>query len=327
MNYLITGGCGFIGSRLIKVLCKEPNSLIRVIDNLSVGEKKNLHEHNKFKLLSSSNCHKSKVKKQLIINDIRNKKVCLEVTRNIDVIIHLAANTKITKSLKNPFYDFNNNLKSTLNLLEGCKVNNVKRFVFASSAAIGGNVKPPINEEIVPKPISPYGASKLGGEAYCSTFYETFNIETIILRFGNVYGPGSLNKTSVVSKFIKNIIENKILTVYGDGDQTRDYIYIDDIISAINKASKIKKIGGHVFQIATDKETSVNELVDLICKKMKSKTNKKIKIRNVTSIKGEMLRNFSDTSKARKILKWQARKNLNSGLDKTIDYFLKIYNK
>ena len=172
----------------------------------------------------------------------------MSVCEGIDVVIHLAANTKITKSLKKPMYDFNVNLKGTLNLLEASNLNKVKRFVFASSAAIGGEIKPPINEKIIPKPISPYGASKLGGEAYCSTFFQTYDLETVILRFGNVYGPGSLKKTSVVAKFIRNMLANEEIFIFGDGNQTRDYIYIDDIVKAILKAASIPNVGGEVFK-------------------------------------------------------------------------------
>ena len=323
MHYLITGGCGFIGKSLIKNISKDKRNKIRIIDNLSVGEISDIENYKKFVNVEPYKCGSSKNKYQIIIGDIRNNKVCMSVCKGIDIVIHLAANTKITKSLKNPIYDFNVNLKGTINLLEASNFNKVKRFVFASSAAIGGNIKPPINEKIIPKPISPYGASKLGGEAYCSTFFQTYDLETVILRFGNVYGPGSLKKTSVVAKFIKNILANKDLFIFGDGSQTRDYIYIEDIVKAIIKAANKPNIGGEIFQIATSRETSVLELKDVIIKKIKKYSNKSVKIFYSSSIKGEIKRNYSDTSKAKKILNWEAKTILDKGIDKTIKYFIK----
>ena len=135
-----------------------------------------------------------------------------------------------------------------------------------SSAAIGGNIKHPINEKIIPKPISPYGAVNLEEKHIVQLFLKLMILETVILRFGNVYGPGSLKKTSVVAKFVRNILANKYL-YFGDGRQTRDYIYIDDIVNAIKKAANKPNIGGEVFQIATSRETSVQELKDVILKK------------------------------------------------------------
>lgn len=323
MNYLITGGCGFIGKSLIENISKNKRNKIRIIDNQSVGKISDIENYKKFFHIKADECSSSKSKYQIITEDIRNIKVCMSACKGIDIVIHLAANTKIIKSLKNPIYDFNVNLKGTLNLLEASNLNRVKRFVYASSAAIGGNIKPPINEKIIPKPISPYGASKLGGEAYCSTFFETYDLETVILRFGNVYGPGSLKKTSVVAKFIKNILANKDIYIFGDGRQTRDYIYIDDIVNAIKKAANKPNIGGEVFQIATSRETSVQELKDVILKKIKKYSKNNIKVFYSNSIKGEIKRNYSDTRKAKNILNWEAKTFLDAGIEKTIKYFLK----
>ena len=327
MNYLITGGCGFIGCSLIKELLKNKNNKIRILDNLSVGKKEDLEDFTKFIITSAEKCDFKSKKHQIIVGDIRNKKLCAKVTKNVDKVIHLAANTKITKSLKNPIFDFKINLAGTLNILEGCRINKVKKFVFASSAAIGGEIKPPVSEKIIPNPISPYGASKLGGEGYCSTYNKTFNIDTVILRFGNVYGPGSLKKTSVVAKFIFSLLSNKPIEIYGNGFQTRDYIYIDDIVSAIIKVLNLKNIGGEVFQIATNKETSVIELKNIIINKVKKIIKTKIKVNYSDEIKGEMLRNYSDTRKARKVLKWKPSTNLNNGINKTITYFIENLNK
>ena len=136
-------------------------------------------------------------------------------------------------SVENPRLDMECNVIGTLNMLEGARMHKVKRFIFASSGAPIGECEPPIHEEMAPHPVSPYGASKLAGEGYCSAYFRTFDVETIALRFGNVYGPGSGHKNSVVAKFIRQAMQGETLEIYGDGKQTRDFIYIDDLIQAI----------------------------------------------------------------------------------------------
>ena len=147
-------------------------------------------------------------------------------------------------------------------MLEAARKNSVKRFVFASSGAPVGECNPPIHEELPCHPVSPYGASKLAGEGYCSAYYRTFGVETVALRFGNVYGPGSGHKNSVIAKFIKQAMNGEPLEIYGDGKQTRDFIYIDDLIEAIRLSATVERIGGNVFQIATNTETTVREMTN-----------------------------------------------------------------
>ena len=149
----------------------------------------------------------------------------MKVAKGIDTIIHLAANTGVGPSIEKPQVDMSVNIIGTFNYLEASRVNKISKFIFASSGAPIGEVEPPIHEEIPPHPLSPYGASKLAGEGYCSAYKNTFGIETVVLRFGNVYGPGSINKSSVVAKFIRKAINGDILEIYGDGMQTRDFIY------------------------------------------------------------------------------------------------------
>lgn len=321
-NYLITGGCGFIGSSLINELKKNKKNRIRIVDNLSVGSKNDLYKIIDFEVVTKDKLNFKSKKHQLIIGDITNTLLCKFITKNVDNVIHLAANTAITKSLIDPLHDCKVNIIGTLNILEGCRNNNVKKLIFSSSAAVGGELRPPISEKIIPKPISPYGASKLAGEGYCSTYYKTFGIETVVLRFGNVYGPGSKNKTSVVAKFINNALSNKPIEIYGSGKQTRDYVFIDDLIKAITQSIKIKNIGGEVFQIATSKETSILQLIKELKINFKNQFLNEIDVIRTDKIKGEMMRNFSNTNKAKKILKWNASIKLNEGLKKTIKYFI-----
>src|SRR5262249_16844775 len=155
-----------------------------------------------------------------------------------------------------------NNVVGTLNYLEACRRLGVRRFVFASSGAPIGDCEPPLHEEMPGHPVSPYGASKLAGEAYCSAYRHSFGIETVALRFGNCYGPLSSHKNSVVAKFIRQALAGQPWEIFGDGCQTRDFIYVQDVTDAIIRAATVEGIGGEVFQIATNSETTVLELAE-----------------------------------------------------------------
>lgn len=210
----------------------------------------------------------------------------------------------------------------TFNMLEGARHNGVKRFVFASSGAPVGECQPPIHEELAPHPVSPYGASKLAGEGYCSSYYRTFGIETISLRFGNVYGPGSGHKNSVIAKFIKQAIEGKTLEIYGDGNQTRDFIYIDDLIQAIRLSAAVEGIGGNVFQIATNHETAVREMTNMLLPVLSDFGYKNVTVEHSEPRQGDVNRNFSDTTKALEILGWRNEIYLRTGIKNTVEWFL-----
>jgi UDP-glucose 4-epimerase len=208
-NWLITGGCGFLGTSLIKrILMDGSDAQIIVLDNLTVGSRDDLSEVCSFSECASESI-KNKSGVKLIVGDICEPATCNAVSENIDCIVHFAANTGVGPSVEDPRSDMEANVIGTFNMLESARLNGVKHFVFASSGAPAGNVIPPIHEEMAPHPVSPYGASKLAGEGYCSSYYQTFNINTVVLRFGNVYGPGSKNKSSVVAKFIRRASEGK----------------------------------------------------------------------------------------------------------------------
>ncbi len=217
------------------------------------------------------------------------------------------------------------NVIGTFNMLEAARRKHVKKFIFGSSGATIGEVEPPIHEEKVPRPVSPYGASKLAGEAYCSAYFRTFGIKTVSLRFGNVYGPLSKHKNSVVAKFFKQAFSGETLEIYGDGNQTRDFIYIDDLIQAIILSVK-SDVGGKVFQIATYKETTVNEIANKIKNIMENKIGKKVSIVHGQSRLGDVKRNYSDISKAKRILGFSPEFDLDKGLRNTFEYF-RLKNK
>ena len=324
MNFLITGGCGFLGTALISRLLSEGEHGIRVLDNLSVGTRQDLATVCDFDEIVAVQFKRdfSNEKVQFIEGDILDHDLAISVTSGADVIVHFAANTGVGPSVEDPRGDMQANVIGTFNYLEAARLNNCPRFVFASSGAPAGEVEPPIHEELPPHPVSPYGASKLAGEGYCSAYNKTFGIDTVCLRFGNVYGPGSIHKASVVAKFIKSALSGNILEVYGDGSQTRDFIYIDDLIQAVFLAATKDGVGGNTFQIATNKETTVGEMVELLVSKLKRFGIDQVKLINGEKRLGDVQRNFSDISKAKKYLRWQPNETLETGLEKTIKYFL-----
>jgi UDP-glucose 4-epimerase len=325
-NWLITGGCGFIGINLIRRLGKDGCAAVRVLDNLSVGTLDDLRVvTGPVDLLppdSESLPPPVPGRCQLIEGDIIDDGLALRVARDMDVIVHLAANTGVGPSVEDPRLDCLTNVLGTFNYLEAARNSRVSRFIFASSGAPAGEVEPPIHEELPPHPVSPYGASKLAGEGYCSAYKQTYGIDTVALRFGNVYGPGSTHKSSVVAKFIKRALEGAPLEIYGDGSQTRDFIYIDDLIDALMRVVTADGIGGEAFQIATHKETTISEMTNELLTALREAGIRNVTLINGDARLGDVKRNYSDTTKARKRLGWAAQVGLAEGLRRTVAYFL-----
>ncbi len=324
MNWLITGGCGFIGRNLIKFLKKQDaNIAIRVLDNMKVGKPEDLYYAvEKFEQVAADKANWETGSLQVIEGDIMDADLAVTVTRGADVIVHLAANTGVAPSVENPRMDCTTNVIGTLNYLEGARINNVKRFVFASSGAPIGECNPPIHEELPCHPVSPYGASKLAGEGYCSAYSRTFGVDTVALRFGNVYGPGSSHKSSVVAKFIRRALKGEVLEIYGDGTQTRDFIFTEDLVRAVWLAGTKAGIGGEVFQIATNRETTVLEVTEQLVGALQKNGIKDVQVIHGEKRLGDVMRNFSDTTKAKEVLGWECEETLSSGLENTIFWFL-----
>jgi UDP-glucose 4-epimerase len=330
VNWLITGGCGFIGTVFVKDLVTEGGHFMRIIDNLSVGSRENLARVCKFierdpDTLGSDTSQSSTV--ELIVADICDEELALKVSEGIDIVVHLAASTGVPGSVADPRSDCLANVLGTLNYLEAARKNQIKRFIFASSGAPIGEREPPIHEELAAQPVSPYGASKLSGEGYCSAYYRTYGLETVALRFGNVYGPGSDQKNSVIAKFIKQAMRGETLEIYGDGEQTRDFLFIDDLIDAIRLAVNVDSIGGEIFQIGTNTEQTVTEVVGKLLSIFAQAGIIDVRVRHVSPRKGDVRRNFSDTSKASKLLGWQAQMELETGLKRTWEWFSRLHEK
>jgi len=263
---------------------------------------------------------------QLVVGDILDGERLSKAVAEADVMVHLAACTGVPASVEDPHFDCRTNVMGVLNALEAARHGNTKRFIFASSGAPAGNVEPPIHEEVVPKPVSPYGASKLAGEAYCSAYAQTFGVETVALRFGNVYGPRSGHKTSVVAKWINLALAGETIEIYGDGTATRDFIFTADLVDAIQKAAAapVGAVSGEVFQIATSHETTVGELAELLCNALAEAGVQPPEVRFTEERLGDIRRNYSDTSKAADYLAWTASTPLRAGLSLTLHPLLLV---
>lgn len=315
-----------MGTSLIRSLAQEGEHKVRIVDNLTVGTREDLSNVCEFiesgaGELGSVSDNSTSV--ELVEGDILDEELALRAAKGADVIVHFAANTGVAPSVENPRTDCLTNVVGTLNYLEAARHCGVGKFVFASTGAALGEVEPPLHEDLAPRPIAPYGSSKLSGEGYCSSYFQTFGVETVALRFGNVYGPGSGHKEhNAVPRSVRRALEGKPLEIYGDGSQTRDFVYIDDLIRAVRLAATTEGIGGETFQIATSAETSVNELVDKLLAALAAAGMKNVEVRQTAPRRGDAQRNYSDTSKAERMLGWRAEVGLDEGLRRTLNWFL-----
>jgi UDP-glucose 4-epimerase len=321
---LITGGCGFIGIELIRqLLAREDVSLVRVIDDLSFGSAEALNTLGTVEPLSAPGPFSRSGRLQLIVGTILDQELARSACDGMDIVIHLAANTGVAPSIQNPRFDCDANVVGTLNYLDGARLGGVKRFVFASSGAVTGDCVPPIHENVLTRPLSPYGASKLAGEAYCSSFWHSFGLSTAALRFSNVYGPGSGHKQSVVAKFIRHAVKSEALVIYGDGKQTRDLIFVEDLVRAVIRSAYAEDITSEVFQIATSIETSVLDLIAELTPALAAEGCTPPEIRFEDPRTGDMRRNYADTRKAHAMLGWRPEVSLPEGLRRTVHWALR----
>lgn len=314
-RWLVTGGCGFVGRNLIAQLARSGNYDLVAFDNHEVGTAAALLAATAGNKLRDSSV-------RVVTGDILDREAIRSACRDRDLLVHLAAATGVVPSIEDPLADAMANVIGTLNCLEAARDGAVRRLVFASSGAPLGVVEPPMHEEKAARPCSPYGASKLAGEAYCSAFWHSYGLETVALRFGNVYGPHSSHKTSVVAQFVQQALAGEPLLINGDGTQTRDFIFTGDLVEAIRRAATVPGIGGQLFQIATARETTVLELATTLVEVLSDYGISGVTLRHGPGRTGDVRRNYSDTSKARRLLEWEARIALRDGLAQTVAWFL-----
>ena len=299
-SILITGGAGFIGSHLVDRLSLE-NKVI-ILDNLSSG--------------SLVNLERSKNRITFIKGDILNKGLLKDIVAEVEVeiIFHLAANTSILKSISDSCNDMSVNIEGTLNLLEACVESNIERLIYSSSGAIFGEAKRlPIDEEHHLNPESPYAVSKLAAEKYCFAFHKIHGIPVTALRYFNVYGPrqGNSEYASVASTFLSRIKDDKPLTIFGDGKQTRDFVFIEDIVKANMLVASHPAAVGEIFNIATGKGTSIDLLATII-KQINEQANPIVY--HTAPVAGEIRHSQADINKARKLLGYNPQTSLKEGL-------------
>jgi len=302
MKFLVTGGAGFIGSHLVDRLIKGGHKVV-VIDNLSTGKKENLNKKARF--YKADICDKE-------ISQIFKKE-------KPEIVFHFAAQIDVRKSVENPVEDAKINILGTLNILENCKKYNIRKVIFASTGgAIYGDADIVPTPETYPElPLSPYGIAKLTIEKHLSYYYKVFGLPYVSLRLANVYGPrqNSKGEAGVVAIFCDKMLSKKQPIINGDGKQTRDFVFVDDVVEANISALKKDKVG--IFNIGTARETDVNTLF----KKLRELTDSKCAKIHGPTLPGEQKRSCLDYSEAKRELGWQPKYSLDKGLKKTVEWF------
>jgi UDP-N-acetylglucosamine 4-epimerase len=307
---LVTGGAGFIGSHIVDRLLQE-GLTVRVLDNLSNGEKKNLAQL------------QNKKSFQFIEGDVRNFDSVKKAVEGVDAVVHEAALVSVTRSVEDPRLSNEINVTGTVNLLKACIDAHVKRFVQASSCAVYGDTETlPNHENLAPKPLSPYAADKLAAETYAKVFYDVYGLETVSLRYFNVYGPRQKYGpySGVISIFINRLQENKPPLIVGDGTQTRDFVNVGDVVEAnINALSK-PKAAGEVFNVSTGEATTINKLAETI-QQIMGKTD--LKPVHAEPRPGDIMHSYGDITKAERKLEYKPRVPLEKGLSELVKWYSK----
>jgi len=307
---LVTGGAGFIGSHLVDRLLSEDFE-VTIFDDFSTGQMKNISAH-----INLEEFH-------LVRGDVRDIGLAKKVVEDVDAVFHEAALVDVPLSIEKPLLFNEVNLVGTLNMLNACSNSNVKRFVFASSAAVYGDSKPARKKEnTLCKPISPYGVSKLAAENYVKVFNELYGLETVSLRYFNVYGPRQFAGSSynaVINAFISRLLNGQPPVIYGGGKQTRDFVHVDDVVSANMLALKNKNAVGEVFVIANGTAISVYELA----KELQKITNtERLKPIFAEPRVGDIKHCSADISKAEKLLGFRPKIQLEDGLSSLVKWHL-----
>ena len=248
--------------------------------------------------------------------DLRDRDASLKAIRNFEGVVHLAAAAGVPQSIAFPEQNFASNVQATFHCLEACRINGVPRFVFASSNAVVGGAASIVREDIPPSPVSPYGAAKAFGEAMLSAYARAYGLNGCSLRFSNVYGAHCEQKESVVALFIRMAFAGEALSIYGDGTQTRDFIYVEDVCQAIALALE-KQLDGEVFQIGTGVETSIRVLLQ----KLEVEIGRPLRKVFQPPRPGDVARSVADISKAQEILGYAPKVSLEDGLRRTWSWF------
>src|SRR6201996_3239446 len=299
---LVTGGAGFVGATLVRRLVAS-GYRVRVLDNLSTGDA----------------AHLDGVDAGLVVGDIRDAGTLDHAVAGCGAVIHLAAAGSVVGSVADPVANFEANVVGTFRVLDAARRNGVGRVVQASTGgALIGDATPPVDERSLPKPISPYGASKLVGEGYAHAFAKTYGVRTVAIRFGNVYGPWCARKRGVLNIFFESLHSGVPLVIYGDGSASRDYVHVDDISSALQLGLEKDVPGGTVLHAASGVETTARELADL-CRQAAGLPDHPVEYRPKRA--GEVGRNFASYDLAHQMLGYTPSVAREVGIPRTWAWF------
>ncbi len=307
-SVLVTGGLGFIGANLVPML-RTQGIDVTILDNLSRGSKNHLDDVDAYHLIEA---------------DIRDEEAVCNAASGKDAIVHLAAYGSVVESVAEPEENFSVNAEGTFKVLSAARHAGINQVIFSSTGgALIGNAMPPVNEQSVPRPISPYGASKLAGEGYCCAFANSYGMSVTALRFANVVGPISWHKKGAVTTFFKAIMAGNPIRIYGDGSATRDFLYVEDLCRGIMAALNNRKPNFHVFHLASGREVSIKELVRIVCNTASVPDYPIIFDSKRT---GEVERNFANFDLAKKELGFEPSISLENAVENTWIWF-KEYKK
>jgi nucleoside-diphosphate-sugar epimerase len=312
MRYLVTGGAGFIGSNIVDELVRRGHSVV-VLDNLSTGKESNLAS--------------VRDKIELSTGSITDLAAVQAACRGAEYVIHLAARTSVPRSVEDPLGTNHTNVDGTLNVLVAARDAKVRRFVLAaSSSAYGETPTLPKAETMQPDPISPYGVTKYVGELYAQVFERVYGLETASLRYFNVFGPRqdpTSQYSGVLSRFMLAVIEGKPPVIYGDGEQSRDFTFVENIVDESLRACEAGEASGKVFNGGTGVRVTLNEVL----RQLEKITGKKIQAKYEPARSGDILHSQADISLARTILGYEPRVLFEEGLKRTWDWYKAAYGK
>jgi nucleoside-diphosphate-sugar epimerase len=303
---LVTGGAGFIGSHLVRALAAQ-GARVRILDNFSSGSRTNL-----------SGVERSV---EVLEGDIRNAIACRNACRGVQYVFHLAAYISVPGSIQDPVTADAVNIGGTLNLLMAARDCRVRRFVFSSSAAVYGETGTmPVPETALPRPLSPYGVEKLYGEHMARLYYTLHGLETVCLRYFNVYGPGqnpASEYAAVIPRFLSMMLQGQTPTIFGDGEQTRDFLFVEDVAGANLRAAQAQGVAGEVFNVASGVSTSLNTLYDTL----RRATGLRREALHGPERPGDIRHSCADTTRTRETLGFAPQFDLAAGLERTIAYY------
>lgn len=305
-KYLVTGGAGFIGSHISEELAKRDH-LVRIIDNFLTGKRENIA------------AFLDKI--ELIEGDIRDFDTCKQALGDMDYVLHQAALPSVPRSVEDPILTSEINIEGTLNLLIASRDAGIKKFVFASSTSVyGDDPRLPKEEGMEGTPLSPYAVSKVTGENYCQVFSQIYGLSTACLRYFNVFGPRqdpSSQYAAVVPHFITRMLRGESPTIYGDGEQSRDFTYVSNVVDANILAAEAEGVSGEIFNIACGEKASVNSLAEKISEFL----GKDIRPVYDEPRPGDIRHSLADISKAGKMLEYEPRVTLGEGLERTVRWY------